>query len=479
MIKKIFYGIVTTGIRTLSGIVRNKIYAMVLSLNLFGILSIGVQSSGLLFTFIAFGIPLGVTTVVAGLVTRPDGEKVAVVSRIVVLVLGIANGVFLLISVILLVAPEYVSRLITANDAYSVPIAWILLSTPLMVIENCLYSIMEGMGKLREIVLFKMIPAIVIIPILYVLTTRYFLVGAAVSVFVHELLLCIAAFVLLRKLITFDRDAFRVIEIFRSIFKVALLSFIIGTLRLATDFIAKRYVLGAMGEAENGIIQSVSKITDLYPLISLAWLSMHLFPTIGAQKENAAAVARTVERTAVVAVVMIIPVILLLFAFRSLVLELMFKKDFLPATEYLGAMLASGILRIYALVLGVGLLAAGFRRQWFIASLLTTAVYFVGIWIGFLFGLGIYALPLAFGVGLGLQAVYAWFAFRKELVAFDPQFVRQSLIFGLFTILLVASVFWSGMLVILAAGYLLFLFRYNLIQETRVRVYEFLQKAAP
>jgi len=479
MIKKIIYGIVTTGIRTLSGIVRNKIYAMVLSLNLFGILSIGVQSSGLLFTFIAFGVPLGVTSVVSGLVTRPDKEQKAMVSRIVVLVMGIAVGVFLLISVVLLVEPELISQLITASTAYAVPISWILLATPLMVIENCLYSIMEGMGKLREIVLFKMIPAIVIIPILYFLTVRYFLVGAAISVFAHEFLLCVMAILLLRKLIAFDRDAFHVSEIFRSIFKVAVLSFTIGTLRLATDFIAKRYVLGTMGEAENGIIQSVSKITDLYPLISLAWLSMHLFPAIGAQKENAPAVARTVERTAVVAVVMIIPVILVLFAFRAQVLELMFKKDFLPATEYLGAMLASGILRIYALVLGVGLLAAGFRREWFTASLITTVVYFVGIWIGFFFHLGIYSLPLAFGVGLALQAVYAWFAFRKQLGTFDPRFVEQTLIFTLFTVLLVLSIFWTWMLLIIALGYILFLFRYNLIQETRVRVYEFLQRAAP
>jgi O-antigen/teichoic acid export membrane protein len=206
---------------------------------------------------------------------------------------------------------------------------------------------------------------------------------------------------------------------------------------------------------------------------------MHLFPAIGAQKENASVVARTVERTAVVAVVMIIPVILVLFAFRAQVLELMFKKDFLPATEYLGAMLASGILRIYALVLGVGLLAAGFRRDWFIASLITTVVYFVGIWIGFSFRLGIYALPLAFGVGLALQAVYAWFAFRKQLGKFDPRFAQQTLIFTLFTILLVISIFWTWMLIVIALGYLFFLFRYNLIQETRVRVYDFLQRAAP
>ena len=470
MIKKIFFGIVTTGVRTVSGIIRNKIYAMVLSLNLYGILSIGIQSSGLLYIFIALGIPLGVTSLVSQIVDKSDEEKKTIISRIVVLASLVTTAFLFLLGLLLLIAPHIASRIVTAKDEYALPIAIVLLASPLMVFENALHSIMEGMGKLREIIVFKIVPVIIILPILYYLTTQYYLLGAALSVFVSEIVLCAVAVIVLRKFISLNRDAFRVQEIFRQIFKVAILSFTIGSLRLATDFIAKRYVLGTMGEIDNGIVQSVARITDLYPLLSIAWLSMHLFPALGTKRDDAAATARIVERATIIAVAIIIPAIVILFAFRTPILELMYKKEFSLATEYFGAMLATGIPKIYSWVLSVGLMAAGLRRQWFYSSIIMSGTYLCGVWVGFSLHFGIYALPLTTGIGFVLQSFYCLYAFKKNSVHFNPAFIMQSIIFGVFSLLFVASVFWNVLLVLITAGYIGFFFRYKLAHEIRDRL---------
>jgi len=474
MIRKILYNGLAAAVSTLAGLIRNKIFAAVLSIGLFGILSIGLQSAGLLVTFMALGIPLGVTTLASQLVNKTQEEQVATISRIVVLAIGLAMSFLVLLAIVVANASSALSHAITGNPDYAVPISIILLSAPFMMIETCLYGIMEGMGSLRSIVTFRIVPALLILPVLYAITTRYQLTGAAAGMMANEILLCAVAVVLLRRFIRLNRDALQVRSVFLSILKVAVLSFAVGTSGLAVDFIVKRYVLGVLGEVDNGIVQCVAKVTDLYPSIALAWLTMHLFPAVASSEPPAA--ARIVERTTVIAVTIIVPVVLLLFAFRPLILELIYKKEFVLATDYFGAMLVTGIPRVYSWVLGVGLLAVGLRREWFYSALIMTAIYLAGTWVGFYAGFGIYALPLTLGIGLALQSAYSLAVYSRKGFLFGKAFRAQSAIMALLTLLVLAAVYSAYFLVLAAIVYLIFLIRYKLIDEVKEKIYGILQK---
>jgi O-antigen/teichoic acid export membrane protein len=462
MIKKIIYNAGSTAINTLSGLLRNKISAAFLSLNLFGILAIGQQSASLLFLIAAVGIPLGVSTLVAQYAGKAKEEQGAVISGIVALVLVLALAVACVIAIVLMFFAPSISWLVTSDASYSLAITILLFSAPFMLIENSLYSILEGMGRLREIVAFKVIPSLVILPVTYVLTREYSLPGAAASVVVYEFLLGSIAVILLRSEIRLDRQSFRIGVIGRKIFKVALLSFIVGVSALAADFVMKRYILGTLGAVENGIVQGVAKITDLYPTIALSWLSMHLLPALGGSWDDRERVASVLERTAIAAVAIIVPIVLVLFCFRPLILELVYKSDFTVAAGYFGAMLVTGLPKVISWVYGVGLISAGLRRQWFYSSLFVTVVFLAAAWAGLVANLGITALPVAVGCGTILQVAYELWIYRSHGIRFSRANTRLMLLCGAITLSLVAACYtiWAVIAAILL--YLLFLILYGI-----------------
>jgi O-antigen/teichoic acid export membrane protein len=464
--KKVAGNVLGTSVSILSGLLRNKIFAAILSLNLFGIISIGQQSASLLFTLFAFGVPLGITTIASQLANRSPDEQRAGTGRIVVIVTGISVFVFAILIAVVAFDPEFFSRIITGGAAYKLPVNIIILSTPFMVVENSIYAILEGMGRLRQIMLFKIIPAFLILPVTYFLTTSYQIVGAALSILIGEVLLCAVVIVLLGRVTGIGWNPAGVGALLRNIFKVAVLSFIVGTTWLLSDFIVKRTVLTSLGEVSNAIVQSVAKVTDLYPMVALAWLAMHLFPVVASGEGDRNHTAKVIERTTLVAVAIVVPVILFLFAFRSPILAVIYGREFLLADLYFGAMLTTGVVKVVSWVLGVGLLAAGLRREWFISSILLNGVYLAGNWIGLSVLGNIYILPVSLGTGMLIQCFYCLMAYRRHGILFSQDFTVYLLLFGLLTCLLIGSVSLPLLLIAAAFVYFVLMRQSDLLKES-------------
>lgn len=465
MSRKILLSVIASVINVSGGLIRNKIFAAYLSVNLFGILSIGQQSVSLLFTLFVFGLPLGITTYAANLLNRPHEEQVRAISRILVLALGLALLFGGLLALILTTDPYFVSRAVSNSDQYALVVAIILISAPLMLIETCLFSVFEGMGNLRAIVIFRIIPAVVTLPIIYFLVSSHHLLGAAIGLVVHEFILVITSIFLLRRMIAFSSDALRVGPVFRKVFKVALLSFLVGAVWFVVDFAVKRWMLSAFGEVDNGIVQSVAKISEMYPTIALSWLTMHLFPVMATMMNDRAAVVGALERTVLVAVAMVVPIILLLFVFRELVLEILYKKEFILAVGYFGAMLVPGISKVYSWVLGAALLPLGWKKEWFRSSLFLIALYALIVVAAVAMGAGIYAIPIALGLGQILQGVFIIMRLQSLGYQFNKLFWVQTTYYVVLTMLLFGALFWFPFVAVAGVVYLVFVHRFNLISE--------------
>ena len=476
MIGKIAYNTIATSVSVASGLLRNKIFAAFLSLNLFGVLSLGQQSVSLVVTVCAFGLPLGITTFVSRMLTTSREEQIRSVSRVVVLSFAVSGLLATILAAVVLVQPEILSRAVTATDAYAIPIAVLLFSAPIMLMETCLFAVMEGMGKVHEIIRFRIIPSLVSLPILYIVTAEYHLTGAAVGVLINEMILVGLGLFLLRKEIRFTAGMFDLGSVVTSVYKVAVLSFGVGALWFVSDFVVKRYVLTSLGEVENGIVQSVAKIADLYPTIVLSWLLMHLFPTMSLSGDDKRVAANALQRTALVAVVLIVPIIILLFTFRAEVLQIVYKKEFTVAVDYFGAMLTLGIVKVFSWVIGLAFLPLGMKKHWFYSAVLMTFVYAAGVWSFMSWGFAIYAIPMAYGLGLLVQTAYTVVVYRKQGFVFDHSFKWQMLAYGVLSALLVASVFQPLILIAAALVFAWFTYHHNLITEIRARFDDFRSK---
>ena len=478
MSSKIVFNVLAASVSMAGGILRNKIFAAFLSVNLFGILSIGQQSSSLLFTFFAFGLPLGITTLASELLAKSERERIVNISRIVVLSIVSSLLFFILLMLIVALDPYFISRVVTNKEDYALPIGIVLLSSPLMVAETCLFSIMEGMGMLKEITKFRVVPVLITLPALYFLVSQYYLVGAAVGLVLSEAFMIANGIYLLRKHISIGWESFHIFSVIPRLIKVAILSFLVGLTWMATDFITKRYMLGVFGEVNNSIVQSVAKITDIYPSIALSWLTMHLFPAIAVNANDRKVVANVVQRTMLIAVSLVVPIIIVLFALRPIVLEVLYKKEFVIAVNYFGAMLTTGIPKVFSWVLGLALLPLGMKKQWFYSTMIFVAVYVITIWSSLSHNASIYSIPIAFGVAVSVQAVYTLLVLRKHGIVFIAPFRYQVAIFAAMVGLFIASLFSLYGLALAGVLYAFMLYRYDLFSDIKGRLNEIAEKAA-
>jgi O-antigen/teichoic acid export membrane protein len=479
MSRKITLNVTAASVSMLSGLLRNKIFAAFLSINLFGILSIGQQSTSLLFTFFAFGLPLGITTFSAQLLSQQENERRLNITRVIVLSFALASICGVLLALIVAIDPIFLSQAVTGKEEYVVPISILLFSVPLMIVESCLFAIMEGMGRLKDIVAFKIIPSLIVLPMLYLLVARNSLTGAAVGLVVNEIVLTLLGLYLLRGLLEVRREALHVAGVFRSVFKVAVLSFLVGFGWFVADFLVKRFMLHTFGEVSNGIIQSVAKITDIYPTIALSWLTMHLFPVMASNAQEKDKAGAALERTLLVAVAMIVPIIIGLFALRPFVLDLLYKRDFVVAVGYFGAMLATGVIRVYAWVLSAALLPLGLRREWFSVSFWLIILYFLSVFIGTASGFGIYAVPFGLGIGFAGQAVYTWSRLRIHRIVFSSSFTVCTSLVIIMTATILGALFWLPLLLATLLVYVFLVHRYDLFAEFKSKILTYFSDATP
>jgi PST family polysaccharide transporter len=470
---KIIYNVTATAFNIAAGFLRNKIFAIYLSFTLFGILSLMQQSAGLLFTLFVFGLPLAFSTISAQQINESLEKQKEIISKMILLIFSIAFIAGIIIAVFLFYDSNKVSQIIVNNREYASGVAIILFSVPFMIIQNSLFSILEGKGLVKEVVFFKIVPAIIGLPIMFYCVYTYKLTGAALGLVLNESLFMLAGLYLLRKWFNINRKVIQFYNIIPSIFKIAFLSVAVGVGSLAADFVVKRYVLEVFGELENGIIQSISKITDLYPSVALSWLIVHLFPEVAKYHSDKQKICNIIERITFIAVVIVVPIIIILFTFRGTVLEILYKKDFIIASEYFGAMLAVGIPKVVAWVMAAALLPLNLKRHWFYASIIFIGFYAMGVWLGMKTGMGIISIPIAYGLALIIQILYVFWVYHNLHFSFSKIFYRKLLLISVLLCTVICASVNALFLLFTLFMFIIIIWRYRILEEVRDKLYAY------
>lgn len=470
LLTKITHTTIATGIGVLGGFIRNKILATLLSVGLFGIVSTGQQSAILMMTVWAVGLQLGITTYSARLVGQAREERRLNTTRLVLLSCVQAAALLAALLAIALGDAVGLSTLVVGRAEYRAEVVILLAMAPLMLVETSLFAVLEGSGHLPGVVMFRVVPAVVTPPFLWFLARAYGLAGAATGLLLNEIFLLLAGLWMLKQHLLWSAQVLHLRPLLKPVYSVGLLSVVVGTGWLAADVLSKRYVLHLFGEEANGIVQSVSKITDMYPTLVLSWLTMHLFPFVARTRDDRTALAAGIERVVLAAMSVIIPVILLLFMFREPVLRILYKGEFVVAGPFLAATLATGIPRVFAWALGTALLPLDMRREWLYASGIVIVVYALIVGTGLTSPLGIYAIPAALGLGFLFQASYTLHVLARARVRFSSTFVRRMGVYALIAGLIAGALVEPWLIGGAVITFLAFVERTGLVRELAERI---------
>lgn len=127
------------------------------------------------------------------------------------------------------------------------------------------------------------------------------------------------------------------------------------------------------GSASAGLIQALWKISELYLTFFGSTLSIYLLPRIA--RKDPAATRAEVRKCLVVLIPFSVVVTLVIQFGRFIIIPLLFSRDFLPMSEYIGLQFIGDTVRVAGVILAYVMLGLTMTRSYLFAEIIYFTLY--------------------------------------------------------------------------------------------------------
>ncbi len=285
----------------------------------------------LLNYFVPLGIPNGLSKLVAE-------ENITEKEKLKNIFISSATIVFyptFFFSLIFFLFSGTVSGFLFDTSDYSLHIKIISLFIPFLVLNSLLEGYLRGLKVInvyvKVIIVTNLFNLIVLIPLVWFLGLMGGLYGL-ISAFVIYVFVCVYQ---LKKNNLIDKPEFRKTfdrTILKKIIRVSFVFLISGALFQLSLLLLRKIIISELGIYYNGIFQSVIGISMNYFGFIFLSLSTYSFPTIS-KMFNDSDISAELNVNIKYIIFLMVPLIILLFVFRSTIISVLFTKDFLVSED--------------------------------------------------------------------------------------------------------------------------------------------------
>ncbi|HMI08722.1 MAG TPA: O-antigen translocase [Flavobacterium sp.] len=289
---------------------------------------------------------------------------------------------FLSISVLLGIATiafaDPISVFLFYSESYRYPICFFGLFLPLMVINTFWVAIYNGLQHFKKIIAIQIISNIVVFGITAILIWQDSLKGGLFSFAFGELLMVIVTFLFIRK----DKEYFKfdlqkivsrkyahTISKFSS---MALLSAIIVPLTL---ILIRKVIIKDHSIEEAGVWDAVTRLSGFYMLFFNSGLALYYMPKLASLKTNAEFRAE-LKFYFTFLVPLFLLMLVLIFAFKSIILKIAFTDAFSGINKILIWQLLGDFFRIMILAFGYQIVVKTMIKKYFLMEIAFNVLYF-------------------------------------------------------------------------------------------------------
>lgn len=289
--------------------------------------------------------------------------------------------VFLFLSVfigsLIFIFSHFISSFIFFSDLYSIPIRFLAVILPFIVINAFLLAIYNGLQKIKKIVVIQIISNILIFFFTAILIWKKGITGGLIAIVAGEFILVAITFLFVLK----DQNHFK-FNLHRKIYKkyfvtiqkfsaMALLSAIIIplTLLLIRNYIVKTHFI-----QDAGIWDATSRISAFYMLIFSSGLSFYYIPKLASLKtENEFKVELiTYFKTFIP---LFSAMLMAIFLFKDFIIDLVLTKEFIKIKEVLIWQLLGDLFKLMTLAFGYQILVKAKVKEYFILEIVFNLSY--------------------------------------------------------------------------------------------------------
>jgi len=270
--------------------------------------------------------------------------------------------VFLIISVVLggvvLVFSEFISEFLFFNNKYIIPIQFFGLSLPFVIINAFWMAIYNGLEEFKKIIFIQIISNILVFGLTAFLIWKQNIYGGLLAVALSELLMILVTFLFVRRDKSyFQFDLQRIIskKYFNALLKFSSMALLSAVIVPMTLILIRNQIVDQYSIEEAGIWDGVNKLSSFYMLIFSSGLSLYYMPKL-ASLETEGEFREELKSYFKIFVPLFIGMLVVVFLFKEIILDLAFTSAFTRIKEVLIWQLLGDLLRVLTLAFGYQIL---------------------------------------------------------------------------------------------------------------------------
>lgn len=361
---------VATFFNIVVGIIRTKVFAVVLGTFGIGIISQLMNFYNLVVLVSSVGIPLGLTKYIAEWQNDDLWTEIKQIigqSISLLLVMGIV-----FVSAILIFANK-ISSILFNDTSYGSLIIALSLSIPMTLIGAFFDSFIKALQRFKNFMYISLVTTSISLLITIGFTYYYNVFGAVLAIGISGVIyvLSYVIYFIRSKTLAFSdffSFNFNYSPKFKGLIMLSIAYLFVGSIELLTQTVIRTLIITNLGISSNGIYQCVYSISMNYFSIIFMSLGMYLLPTLSAIKEIDIANIE-INNTLRLTLVVIVPILTIIFTFREYIIIIFYSSQFLSSSDLMFYFFLGDYFKAISAVVGTWLVPALKIKLWIYISL--------------------------------------------------------------------------------------------------------------
>jgi len=419
--------------------VRVKLYALYLGPSGFGVISQFITFITLITSTIHIGTPFSLSALLPSLYKNDDIPSKQKIYSYFVFFAKLFGSVTLFISVLVILFSDQISFLLVDSKTDSLFLKIIALSIPFIVIYSIFEAFLRSSGQINKIVKIAIFSNLISLPCLIVLINFFLVDGIGIYLLVLGILPFIFMLVLYKRIFTSEyrkkSDRLKTEEI-KNIFKTGITSLLAFLFYQLVILYLRKFIISNFGNDENGIYQSVLGLSlNIFAFI-YSFLGNHTLQQLSMDKETSK-IGSILDNTSKFLIFMIVPIIVLFFGFRELIIILFYSKSFVSGGGLMVYQFLGDGFRVFASLFSLWLFSNMRIKQLIIIDLIfnITLLSLPNVLLLFFPG-QLKIVPISYLLASALQFLL-FFLYTKSALKF--KFLKKTRITILFSVFIVLS----------------------------------------
>lgn len=281
--------------------------------------------------------------------------------------------------IVALIFAETFSKFIFFNLEFVIPIRVFGLVLPFVVINVFWTAIYNGLEKFNRIVIIQIISNFLVFGFTAFLILKNNIKGGLFSIALGELLMFIVTYLFVRKDKSFFRFELKK-KIDRKYFKVivnfSVMAFLSAIIVPLTLIFIRNYIVKTHSINDAGIWDATNKLSFFYMSIFSSGLSLYYMPKLASLRTDSE-FKTELKYYFKVFVPLFMIVLLMVFLFRDLILNIAFTKEFVKIKEVIIWQLFGDLFRVMSLAFGYQIVVKSKVKEYFAVEIIFNLTYLI------------------------------------------------------------------------------------------------------